>query len=157
MIVNGPILLTPEGKIRLEAELERLCEQERPRLQLLVKELSEAGDVSDDSDFEATKEELMRLEGRIREIQLLLEEAEIVQHQDGGSDVVEFGSTVTVVDGDDIEDTWVIVGPQEANAAQGRISHVSPVGSALLGKRVGEQITVRAPGGEIVFTVTGVR
>lgn len=157
MAVNEPIILTPEGKGRLEEELKRLREQERPRVQFLVNELSEAGDVSDDSDFEATKEELMRLEGRIREIQIMLEQAEIVQHLDGGSDVVEFGSTVTVVDDDGIEDTWVIVGPQEANAVQGRISHVSPVGAALLGKQVGEQITVRAPGGEVVFTITGVR
>lgn len=156
MAVNEPILLTPDGKQRLTEELERLRSEDLPRLQARIRELGEAGDISDDSDIEITKDELMQLEARIREIEWMLEEAEVVEYTTG-SGVVEFGSTVSVVDEFGEGETWVIVGPQEANAAAGRISNVSPVGAALLGKRVGDKISVQAPAGEIVYEIVEVR
>ena len=156
MAVNEPIQLTPDGKRRLTEELDRLRADDLSRLQARIRELGEAGDVSDYSDIEITKDELMQLEARIREIEWMLEEAEVVEYTAGG-DVVEFGSTVTVVDENGEGETWVIVGPQEANAAAGRISNVSPVGSALMGKRVGDKISVHAPAGEIVYEITEVR
>lgn len=155
MAVNEPILLTPEGKLRLTEELQRLRTEDLPRLQQRVRELGEAGDISDDSDIEITKDELIQLESRIRDIEWMLDEAEIVEHTDG--DVVGFGSTVSVLDALGEGETWVIVGPQEANAAAGRISNVSPVGAALIGKRVGDKISVQAPGGEIFYEITDVR
>lgn len=156
MAVNEPILLTPDGKRRLTEELDRLRADDLPRLQARIRELGEAGDVSDDSDIEITKDELMQLESRIRDIEWMLEEAEVVEHKDGG-EVIEFGSTVSVVDEFGEGETWVIVGPQESNAAAGRISNVSPVGAALIGKRVGDKISVHAPAGEVVYQITEVR
>jgi transcription elongation factor GreA len=148
-------MLTPEGKVRLTEELQRLRSEDLPRLQQRVRELGEAGDISDDSDIEITKDELIQLENRIRDIEWMLEEAEIVEHTDG--DVVGFGSTVSVRDEHGERETWIIVGPHEANATEGRISNVSPVGAALIGKRVGDKISVKAPGGEIFYEITDVR
>lgn len=154
--MNQSIVLTPEGRDRLTEELQRLRDEDLPRLQQRVRELGEAGDISDDSDIEVTKDELIQLENRIRDITWMLEEAEIVEHQ-SGVDVVEIGSTVTVVDEEGESDTWVIVGPHEADAASGRISNVSPVGSALMGKRVGDKISVDAPAGKIEYEISDVQ
>jgi len=156
MLMNQPIVLTPEGRDRLTEELQRLRDEDLPRLQQRVRELGEAGDISDDSDIEATKDELIQLENRIRDIAWMLEEAEIVEHQ-VGVDVVEIGSTVTVVDDDGESDTWVIVGPHEADASAGRISNVSPVGAALIGKRIGDKISVDAPAGKIEYEISDVQ
>jgi transcription elongation factor GreA len=156
MVMNESIVLTPEGRDRLAEELQRLRDDDLPRLQQRVRELGEAGDISDDSDIEVTKDELIQLENRIRDIAWMLEEAEIVEHKSGG-DVVEIGSTVTVVDNDGENDTWVIVGPHEADAAAGRISNVSPVGSALMGKRIGDKISVDAPAGKIEYEISDVQ
>lgn len=156
MVMNQPIFLTPEGRDRLTEELQHLRDEDLPRLQQRVRELGEAGDISDDSDIEATKDELIQLENRIRDIAWMLEEAEIVEHKDG-VDIVEIGSTVTVVDDEGESDTWVIVGPHEADASAGRISNVSPVGAALMGKRVGDKISVQAPAGTIEYEISEVQ
>ncbi|MEZ4523388.1 MAG: transcription elongation factor GreA [Thermomicrobiales bacterium] len=156
MAIQDTIMLTPEGRDRLTEELQRLRDEDLPNLQRRVRELGEAGDISDDSDIEITKDELIQLENRIRDIEWMLEEAEIVEHQDGG-EIVEFGSTVSVVDDEGETETWVIVGPHESDAAEGRISNVSPVGAALIGKRVGDKISVDAPAGEIVYEITDVQ
>lgn len=153
MAIHEPIMLTPEGRDRLTEELQRLRDEDLPALQQRVRELGEAGDISDDSDIEITKDELIQLENRIRDIEWMLEEAEIVEHT-SGVDIVEFGSTVTVVDDEGQSETWLIVGPHESDAAEGRISNVSPVGAALIGKRVGDKISVEAPAGEIVYQIT---
>jgi len=156
MAMHEPILLTPEGRDRLTEELQGLRDDDLPRLQMRVRELGEAGDISDDSDIEITKDELIQLENRIRDIEWMLEEAEIVEHV-GGVDVVEFGSTVTVLDDEGETETWLIVGPHESDATAGRISNVSPVGAALIGKRVGDKISVDAPVGQIVYEITDVQ
>lgn len=156
MVTNQPIVLTPDGRDRLTEELQRLRDEDLPRLQQRVRELGEAGDISDDSDIEATKDELIQLENRIRDIAWMLEEAQIVEHKDG-VDVVEIGSTVTVVDDEGESDTWIIVGPHEADASEGRISNVSPVGAALMGKRVGDKISVQAPAGKIEYEISEVQ
>jgi transcription elongation factor GreA len=156
MATNQPIVLTPEGRDRMIDELQHLRERELPELQHRVRELSESGDISDDSDIEVTKDELIQLENRIRDIEWMLEEAQIVEHQ-SGAETIEIGSVVTVVDEEGESDTWMIVGPHESDAASGRISNVSPVGSALIGKRVGDKISVAAPAGEIEYQITEVQ
>jgi transcription elongation factor GreA len=150
------ILLTPEGKLELEREVEHLRDVKRRQILERIHDLSSGGDVSDDTDYENAKEELIQLDARIREIMNILEDAQIIEHADTQG-VVSFGSKVTVTDDLDEEDTWTIVGPQEANSRLGKISNVSPVGSALMGKRVGETVSVQAPGGEIVFHIKDVQ
>jgi len=157
MATEERILLTPKGKEDLVHEHDLLRQVKRPQLLERIQELSAEGDVSDNSEYEDVKEELVQLESRIREIENILSDARIVEHEDTPTGVIGFGATVTLVDNEGIEETWTIVGPQEANARDGRISNISPVGSALLGKRVGESITVRAPGGETRFAIKDVR
>ena len=157
MATEERILLTPQGKEELIQEHEHLRQIKRVQLFERVQELSAEGDVSDNSEYEDVKEELIQLESRIREIENILSDAEVVEHKSMPAGVIGFGATVTLVDGEGIEETWTVVGPQEANARLGRISNVSPVGSALLGKRSGETIVVKAPGGETRFAIKDVR
>lgn len=150
------IMLTPQGKIELLNEVEILRNTKRPQILERIHDLSSAGDVSDETDYDNAKDELMHMDARIREILNIIEDAKIVEHEDTHG-VVAFGSTVTVTDGDGEEDTWTIVGPQEANSRLNKISNVSPVGKALLGKRMGDTVTVTAPGGEIHFHIKNVQ
>lgn len=150
------ILLTPEGKLELEAELKTLRDVKRKQILQRINDLSSAGDASDDTDYDNAKEELIQLDARVREIQNTLDDAKIVEYVDTDG-VVAFGSTVTVEDESGEEDTWTIVGPQEANARLGKISNVSPVGKGLLGKRKGESATIEAPGGTIIFHIRDVQ
>jgi transcription elongation factor GreA len=150
------IMLTPHGKVELEKEAENLKSVKRRQILERIHDLSSAGDASDDTDYENAKEELIQLDARVREIMNILEDARIVEHRDTHGEVA-FGSTVTVTDESGEEDTWTIVGPQEANSRLGKISNVSPVGAALMGKRVGDSVSVNAPGGEIVFHIKDVQ
>jgi transcription elongation factor GreA len=156
MAIENRIMLTPEGKLDLEQERDTLRTVKRVQLLERIQELSSEGDVSDNSEYEDVKEQLIQLDGRIREIENVLDEARVIEHVDSAG-VVGFGSIVTLVDGDGEEETWTIVGPQEANARLGRISNISPVGAALSGKKIGDTVKVAAPGGETVFKVKDVR
>jgi transcription elongation factor GreA len=150
------ILLTPEGKLELENELKTLRDVKRKQILDRINDLSSSGDASDDTDYDNAKEELIQLDARVREIQNILDDARIVEYVDTDGSI-SFGSTVTVEDESGEQDTWTIVGPQEANARLGKISNVSPVGKALLGKRKGDSVTVEAPGGTIVFHIRDVQ
>ncbi|MCM8749816.1 transcription elongation factor GreA [Thermomicrobiaceae bacterium CFH 74404] len=155
MVRERPVVLTLEGKAQLEHELEQLRSVKVPMLVSRLQQLSNEGDISDNSEYEDTKEELVLAEARIREIEHILRRAQVIT-QEGRRDVVQLGSRVTVVDEEGITETWVIVSPEEANAMQGRISIESPVGAALLGKRAGDTVVVQAPGGETRFRIQSV-
>jgi transcription elongation factor GreA len=152
MATDGPVILTEQGKVGLENELEQLQSEKRPAIARRIQELSSDGDVSDNSEYEDTKEELVIIDARIREIQNLLRRAKVVARSTS-SDVVQFGSTVTLKDEFGETDTWTLVSPQEANTLHGTISTESPVGAAVMGKNVGDTVVVSAPGGETSFTI----
>ncbi len=152
MVRERPVVLTLEGKTQLEHELEQLRTVKVPMLVARLQQLSTEGDISDNSEYEDTKEELVLAEARIREIEHILRRAQVMTHE-RRHDLVQLGSRVTVVDEEGTTETWVIVSPEEANAMQGRISIESPVGAALLGKRPGDTVVVRAPGGETRLTI----
>jgi transcription elongation factor GreA len=146
------VILTPQGKEDLERELEVLRTVKLPEVTSQIHEMTNEGDVSDNSEYEDTKEQLVIIEARIREVQNMLRHAQVIAN-DRSRDVVQFGSSVTLTDGDGISETWTIVSPEEANTLHGKISTESPVGAALMGKRPGENVIVRAPGGETTFTI----
>ena len=152
MATDGPVILTEQGKAGLEKELEQLQSDKRPAVARRIQELSSDGDVSDNSEYEDTKEELVIIDARIREIQNILRRAKVVARGEA-TDIVQFGSTVTLRDEFGETDVWTLVSPQEANTLHGTISTESPVGSAVLGKRVGDSVLVSAPGGETTFTI----
>lgn len=154
MVKARTVRLTAAGKARLEAELRHLETEKRPALAARIQEATEHGDVSDNSEYEDMKEELIMADRRIQELEYLLATAEEIEPATDGT--VGLGSKVTLVGSDGEEATWMLVDPAEADTRNGSISTDSPVGHALMGKRKGDSATVETPGGEIVYTVTNV-
>ncbi len=151
------VYLTAEGVENLRHELDRLVNVKRPALAERLHRAIQQGDLSENADYIAAKEEQGFLEGRIQQIEMMLRNAVIIQ-EDGPKDEVALGSRVTVVEeGVEEEENFRLVGPAEANPTNGKVSNESPLGRALLGHRVGDTVTVEAPGGEIVFRIAAIQ
>lgn len=146
------ILLTPDGAMKLKQELERLTTVRREELAARLHDAIKMGDLSENADYIAAKEDQAFLEGKIMEIQETLRRATIVSAATGG-DAVAIGNRVTVVEQGADPETFLLVGATEANPREGKISHESPIGRALLGKRVGDRVEAETPGGRVVFQV----
>lgn len=145
------IYLTPKGKQKLEEELLRLEQKELPPALESMKFALSLGDYSENAEYQDAKWKLARLHGRILTIKDRLKRAIIIDGDD--NDRVALGSTV-VVEVHGAQRRYTIVGPQEANPSKGRISHLSPVGSALLGKRPGDHVTIlRDDGASLLYTI----
>lgn len=152
---SEPNYLTPEGKRKLEEELEHLTTTRRQELSDRLFKAIRQGDLSENADYIQAKEEQAFLEGRVKTIQAMLRNVVLIEEQSGGE--VRLGSKVTVSeDGLDELETFLVVGAAEADPAQGRISNVSPLGQALLGKHVGDKVAVSAPAGEMVFRIVAI-
>jgi transcription elongation factor GreA len=151
---NGAVQLTEAGKARLEDELANLRDVKRPELVERDEVSNDDGDISDNSEYEDLKEELIMTDRRIQELEYLLSTAEIIEHRTDGT--VALGSRVTLVDPDGEEETWTLVDPAEADSRTGSISTESPVGSVLMGKAKGDSAEVETPGGTIVYTIRDV-
>jgi transcription elongation factor GreA len=150
------IYLTPEGEEELREELDELVNVKRPALAERLRKAIAQGDLSENANYKAAKEEQSFLEGRIREIESMLQNAEIIEKTEN-SDEVSLGCRVTVVEeGRDRPETFRIVGTAEADPINGKVSHKSPMGKTLLGHRVGDVVTVEAPGGVISFRITDI-
>jgi transcription elongation factor GreA len=147
--------LTPEGAVKLKEELERLRGPRRQELAQRLRHAVQQGDLSENADYITAKEEQAFLEGRILELETILREAVIVEN--GGGDVVGVGSTVVVsMDGGE-DETFQVVGVAEAKPREGKISHESPIGQALLGHHVGDQVRAATPGGSIELRIVQIR
>ena len=149
------VRLTPVGKARLEDELRTLVTVKKPELTARIQEATEHGDVSDNSEYEAIKEEYVLIEARIHELEQTLDHAEVIESADADGSV-RLGSRVTLRTDDGEEETWILVSPEEANTQDGSISTESPVGRALMGCRVGQSADVKTPAGTMVYTVINV-
>lgn len=142
------IPMTVAGHAALVAELQRRTSEERPSIIEAISEARAHGDLSENAEYHAAKEQQSLNEGRIMELESLLALAEIIDVSKLSGDTVKFGATVTMVDEDtDEEKTYQIVGDPEADASAGRISISSPIARALIGKSAGDSIEVSAPGG----------
>jgi transcription elongation factor GreA len=140
--------ITREGYNRLRTELQRLEKKERPQVIQAIAEAREHGDISENAEFEAAKERQALVEGKINDLHLKLGQSEIVELSEGSVDRVTFGSTVDLEDLDTGEEVrYRLVGPYEADVAQGTISVTSPIGQALIGKKAGDDVRVKTPGG----------
>jgi transcription elongation factor GreA len=152
------IPMTRSGYEKLQAELKRLRSVDRPEI---VKEIELArshGDLSENAEFHAAKERQSHIEGRVRILDDRLARAQIIDPTGQSLDQVRFGLTVVLVDiATDDEVTYTILGEEEADAADGKISVTSPVARALLGKGVGETVTVRVPKGTREFEILEIR
>jgi transcription elongation factor GreA len=155
---SRPNYLTLEGKKKLEEELQHLTTTARRELAERLTFAIKQGDLSENADYHKAKEDQAFLEGRIQMIEAMLRNLVIVEdaHAETSNDTVHIGCKVTVVEQDFDPETYMVVGPAEADPKQGKISHESPLGKALMGKRVGDQAKVQAPVGEIAFKILGI-
>lgn len=139
--------LTKEGYQKLQEELEHLRTVKRQEVANRLHEAMEGGELIENAEYEAAKNEQAFVEGRIQELELLLASARIIDEADHErAGVVQVGSTVTLQEGRH-QETYTIVGAAEANPRQGRISNESPIGKAILGHRINDEAQVDAPGG----------
>lgn len=150
--------MTKEGKLKLEQELENLKTVKRKEVVERIKIARSFGDLSENSEYDSAKEEQAFVEGRITTLENMIRNAKIIEESELDSDTVSLGKTVTFVelpDGD--EETYSIVGSAEADPFEGKISNDSPIAKSLIGKRVGDEVTVQTPGGEMNVRIVTIR
>jgi transcription elongation factor GreA len=144
--------LTLEGEAKLKAELAELKGPRREELSVRLRSAIQMGDLSENADYHKAKEDQGFLEGRIQEIDAILRSAIIIE-ENANKEIVSIGSRVTIQEDNYPPETYHLVGPTEADPRNGRISHESPIGRALLDKKVGDVAEAEAPGGAIKFKI----
>ena len=150
-------LLTYEGLQKLESELHNLKVVKRKEVAQKIKEAREQGDLSENAEYDAAKDEQRDIEARIEELEKILKNAEEVVEEEADLDKVSIGCSVKILDCEfDEELEYKIVGSTEANSLKGKISNESPVGKALLGKQVGDTVTVETPACEFSYKVLSI-
>jgi transcription elongation factor GreA len=144
------IYITKEGLDNLKNELNELVETKRPEVANRIKSAREMGDISENAEYDAARQEQAVIEGRIEELEEILKNARVTEAIK--KDIVAVGVKVTLhVDGE--EETFHIVGAPEADPSANKISHESPLGASLVGKKVGDKIDVEAPIGKLTYTI----
>jgi transcription elongation factor GreA len=146
-----PTYLSRDGADKLRAELEELVNTRRSEIAQRIHDAKEHGDLSENAEYEDAKNEQAFVEGRIQTLEALIKNATIID-ENHSTDHVQIGSTVKV-DGEEGKETFTIVGSAEAKPTAGRISNESLVGRALLGRKKGDKVTVKAPAGDSVYTI----
>ena len=149
--------MTAEGHAALDAELKHLKSVERPAVIAAIAEAREHGDLSENAEYHAAKEKQSFIEGRVAELEDKLARAEVIDVARLKGDKIVFGATVSLIDVDtEKEATYRIVGEDEADIAKGKVSITSPIARALIGKSVGDEAEVAAPGGARVYEISAV-
>jgi len=151
-----PNYLTPGGAKKLATELNHLLTVERPRVVGEVSEAAAQGDRSENAEYIYGKRRLAEIDRRIRFLTKRLESAEVVRTTEVSHDEVRFGATVEVEDEHGQRKRYLMVGPDEANPAEGKVSFHAPLGRALLNRRVGDRVTVRRPAGDLELEILGI-
>ncbi len=150
--------MTPTGHKKLKNELEKLLKVERPANVKAIAEARAHGDLSENAEYHAAKERQSFIEGRIQEINGKLALANVIDPSKITQDKVAFGATVKLLDVDtDEEKKYMLVGPEEADIKDGKISIYSPIAKSLIGKKEGDEVIVRAPAKTIEYEVLEIR
>ncbi|MFM2106500.1 MAG: hypothetical protein RL338_1532 [Chloroflexota bacterium] len=149
---SKPTYLSRDGLEKLRAELDEMVNRRRPEVASRIHDAKEHGDLTENAEYEDAKNEQAFVEGRIQQLEALIKNATIID-ENHSSDHVGIGSTVHLESTGGGTETFTIVGSAEAKPAEGRISNESPVGRALLGKKKGEKVVVRTPGGDATYTI----
>jgi transcription elongation factor GreA len=141
--------LTKEGFQKLQEELDHLRTAKRQEVAERLHEAMEGGELIENAEYEAAKNEQAFVEGRIQELDLLLATAQIIEEngKPKKNDAIQVGSKVTIKEGNFEAETFTIVGAAEANPREGKISNESPIGKAILGRKLGDVVKVETPGG----------
>ena len=145
--------LTQDGKVELETELSEL-KNRRTEIAEKIANARDYGDLSENAEYDAAREEQAQLESRVAALEEILQNADIIKPAKSNG-TVQVGSTVDLKNGKKV--TYQIVGPVEADPLEGKISNESPIGSALMGKKVGDKVTIETPKGSVSYTVEDVR
>ena len=150
-------ILTYAGLRKLEDELHDLKVNKRKEVAGKIKEAREQGDLSENAEYDAAKDEQRDIEARIEEIEKILKNAEVVLEEEIDLDKINIGCNVRVLDLEyNEEEEYKLVGSSEASSLQNKISNESPIGRALIGARIGDVVTVEAPAGEIKYKVLSI-
>jgi len=153
---DRPVYVTTKGKEELEQELEQLRTVERQRVIDQLHEVKSGGDWMENTEQMLYEDQLAFVDSRISELEDMLADAELIQH-DNDNTTVRIGDTVVIEDEDGERDTYRIVGYAETNPSEGLISNESPTGRALLQRHVGEEVIVKAPAGEFKYRIVAVK
>ncbi|MBE5950406.1 MAG: transcription elongation factor GreA [Lachnospiraceae bacterium] len=147
-------IMTYEGLKKLEDELQDLKVNRRQEVAQKIREAREQGDLSENAEYDAAKDEQRDIEARIEELEKILKNAEVIDEDDVAIDAISVGCCVTLLDVEfDDEMKFKIVGSTEANSLKGYISNESPIGQALLGKKKGDIVEVESPAGAIQYKI----
>jgi len=150
------VYLTADGKQRFTAELRELQTVRRPEVEERIRRAKEFSDTTDNAEYDGAKMEQAFVEGRILELDRLLASAQLIEDAPPQPDYVRLGTHVTVSESDGTTETYYLVGSSEADPRKRLISNESPIGRALIGKRVGDEVTVVAPAGAFALTITAI-
>ncbi len=146
------IFLTPEGLEKIKKEYQELTTKRRKEIAQRIQEARELGDLTENAEYDSAREEQASVEGRIAELEEMIKRAKVVKNNKKCPQEIEVGCKVRVhLEGEDTE--FQIVGAPEADPVSGKISHESPLGQALLGKKIGEKIEVDAPVGKLIYKI----
>lgn len=156
--MSTSIPMTRAGYDRLQAELKNLVRVERPRVVQAIAEARSHGDLSENAEYDAAKDRQAFIEGRILELNDKIARAQVIDPAAQNSEKIVFGATVTLFDPDtDVEVTYQIVGEDEADIKDGKISVTSPVGKALIGNSVDDEVRIKVPSGVKVYEVIAIK
>lgn len=145
--------MTIEGKKRIEEELEQLIKVDREEIKTAIAEARALGDLKENAEYHSAKEKQGHLEGRISYLQDLLGKVQVIDTASLDSETIVFGAKVTLCDEDGNESTYQIVGDEEADTKEKKISYKSPLAKAMIGKEEGDNVIVKAPKGDIEYEV----
>ncbi len=149
--------LTPQGLADLEKEFDYLKNQKIPDIANRIDEAKQHGDLSEKAEYHQAKEEMAWAQGRKQEVQYILDNAKVMESVNQVEhDMVGVGSTITVKTSDKTK-SYTIVGPQEADPVQGKISNESPLGGTFIGHKVGDEVQVQTPAGKQIYTILDVK
>jgi transcription elongation factor GreA len=156
-VARRPSYLTPEGQKQLQEELAHLKTVRRQEVATRIHKAIETGGTVDNAEYDEAKNAQSFAEGRIRHLEDILSKAVVAANRDPKIEAVQFGSSVTVKTGDGAKKRYKLVGSAEAAPLEGKISNESPVGQALLGRKVGDEIEVETPSRVMKLTITDIR
>lgn len=157
MAIEKSFYMTQEGKEKLEQELHHLKTERRQEVVERIKVARDFGDLSENSEYDAAKDDQAFVESRIAQVEKMIRNAVIIENDNDNPDIVSLGKSVTfqeLPDGD--EETYTIVGSAEADPFEGKISNDSPMAKSLLGHEIGTEVSVTTPGGDIQVKITKV-
>lgn len=145
--------ITKSGMISIQNELDHLIKVEREKLKIIIAEARALGDLKENAEYHSAKEKQSFIEGKISQLQMVITKSVVIDVSSVTSDKVVFGAKVTLIDEEDNKIIYRIVGPDESDMKNGKISYNSPLGKALIGKQTGDTVIVKAPKGDIEYEI----